>query len=33
MYQSSDQNNLTVQVLLAALAMILAVVCWFQVAG
>jgi hypothetical protein len=32
-HQSSDDNHIIVQVLLAALATVLAIVCWFQVAG
>ena len=33
MHHSSDEKNIIVQVLLAVLATILSIVCWFQVAG
>jgi hypothetical protein len=33
MQHTSDQNNYVVQTLLAVLATVLAIVCWFQVYG
>lgn len=33
MHQSNEQNTYIVQGLLAVLATILAIVCWFQVSG